>query len=305
MPPGFRRRTPGLRREEVAQLSGVGVTWYTWLEQGRPINASPQVLDAVARTLRLDDAEREHLYRLAEVAYDEYGGEAAWPDTMGEEVQGIIDALHPRPAAVYDGRYDVLATNAAYRAVFQATGTFGSGSGRAPASDPGRDPAFGPASVPGFGGLLAPGSGSPGAGTTAVPAADEGSPGRHRPNALRMMFLDRGGVEPTHPEKELPLMVATLRGAYGRHVGEPEWERFVHGMSERSPLFAELWGRGDVVPPGTRLKGFRHATAGEMYLRSLSLNINGMPECRIVTYTPADAESASRVDRLVAAARTP
>src|SRR5438270_9095254 len=65
--PGLRRRTPGLRREEVAQLAGVGVTWYTWLEQGRPINASVQVLDAIARTLRLDPAERAHLYRLAEV----------------------------------------------------------------------------------------------------------------------------------------------------------------------------------------------------------------------------------------------
>src|SRR6266851_741420 len=51
LPPGLRRRTPGLRREEVAQLAGVGVTWYTWLEQGRPINASVQVLAAVARTL--------------------------------------------------------------------------------------------------------------------------------------------------------------------------------------------------------------------------------------------------------------
>src|SRR5919197_5482454 len=68
LPPGYRRRTPGLRREEVAQLSGVGVTWYTWLEQGRPINASAQVLDAVARTLRLDSAERMHLYHLAEGA---------------------------------------------------------------------------------------------------------------------------------------------------------------------------------------------------------------------------------------------
>ena len=53
-PPGGRRRTPGLRREEVAQLAGVGVTWYTWLEQGRDINASEQVLDAVARALMLD-----------------------------------------------------------------------------------------------------------------------------------------------------------------------------------------------------------------------------------------------------------
>ncbi|MGH3175952.1 MAG: helix-turn-helix domain-containing protein, partial [Streptosporangiaceae bacterium] len=66
MAPGSRRRTPGLRREEVALLAGVGVTWYTWLEQGRQINASTQVLDAVASTLRLDRAEREHLYRLAE-----------------------------------------------------------------------------------------------------------------------------------------------------------------------------------------------------------------------------------------------
>ena len=59
LPSGYRRRTAGLRREEVAQLSGVGVTWYTWLEQGRPIRASVQVLEAVARTLRLDAIERQ------------------------------------------------------------------------------------------------------------------------------------------------------------------------------------------------------------------------------------------------------
>ena len=58
LPAGTRRRTAGLRREELAQLAGVGVTWYTWLEQGRPINASVQVLDAIARTLRLDATER-------------------------------------------------------------------------------------------------------------------------------------------------------------------------------------------------------------------------------------------------------
>src|ERR1700722_12621610 len=66
LPPASRRRTPGLRREEVAILAGVGVTWYTWLEQGRDINASPQVLDAVSRTLLLDPHEREHLFRLAD-----------------------------------------------------------------------------------------------------------------------------------------------------------------------------------------------------------------------------------------------
>src|SRR6185312_16182303 len=65
LPDHGRRRTPGLRREEIALLAGVSVTWYTWLEQGRPINASVDVLAALARALRLDDAERRHLLTLA------------------------------------------------------------------------------------------------------------------------------------------------------------------------------------------------------------------------------------------------
>src|SRR5690348_5383907 len=115
LPPGSRRRTPGLRREEVAQLSGVGVTWYTWLEQGRPINASVQILDAIARTLRLDQAEREHLYRLADVPAvpDEVAHECLAP-----EVQVILDSMAQLPAAVYNGRYDLLAWNRAYAALF-------------------------------------------------------------------------------------------------------------------------------------------------------------------------------------------
>ena len=77
LPGGHRRRTAGLRREEVAQLAGVGVTWYTWLEQGRPIRASVQVLEAVARTLRLDAVERQHLFRLAEAPDTATPGDAA------------------------------------------------------------------------------------------------------------------------------------------------------------------------------------------------------------------------------------
>jgi transcriptional regulator with XRE-family HTH domain len=113
--PGTRRRTPGLRREEVAQLSGIGVTWYTWLEQGRPIRVSVQVLDAVARTLRLDRAEQEHLYRLA--------GVPAVPSdtttgTVSPEVREIVAALDPLPASLTNGRYDLLATNEAYKDLF-------------------------------------------------------------------------------------------------------------------------------------------------------------------------------------------
>src|SRR6202795_82026 len=61
---GFRRRTPGLRREEVAMLASVGTTWYTWLEQGRDVRPSNEVLSALARTLRLDPIERRHLFVL-------------------------------------------------------------------------------------------------------------------------------------------------------------------------------------------------------------------------------------------------
>ncbi|MFF4418167.1 helix-turn-helix transcriptional regulator [Streptosporangium sp. NPDC001559] len=115
LPPGSRRRTPGLRREEVAMLAGVGVTWYTWLEQGRPINVSVQVLDAISRTLRLDEAEREHLYRLADLPSvpQSPGGGGLEP-----EVQLILDQLDPMPAVVYNGRYDVLAWNRAYGTLF-------------------------------------------------------------------------------------------------------------------------------------------------------------------------------------------
>src|SRR5512135_3132163 len=61
LPNGPRRRTPGLRREEVAQLAGVGTTWYTWLEQGRDVRASLDVLEAICRALRLSSAERTHV----------------------------------------------------------------------------------------------------------------------------------------------------------------------------------------------------------------------------------------------------
>jgi hypothetical protein len=116
MPPGPRRRTPGLRREEVAQLAGVGVTWYTWLEQGRPINASAQVLGAVARTLRLDPVEREHLYRLAEVPQPT---EAVDETLAGiHDLQVILDSLDPLPAALASARSDIVAWNSTYAALF-------------------------------------------------------------------------------------------------------------------------------------------------------------------------------------------
>ena len=112
--PGGRRRTPGLRREEVAQLAGVGVTWYTWLEQGRDIKASDQVLDAVARTFRLDRYEREHLFTLAGSATAHVAREC---DEVAPGTLLVLERLGNYPAVVLNGRYDVLAYNRAYEAL--------------------------------------------------------------------------------------------------------------------------------------------------------------------------------------------
>jgi transcriptional regulator with XRE-family HTH domain len=113
--PGARRRTPGLRREEVAQEAGVGVTWYTWLEQGRPIKASGQVLDAVSRALRLDEAEREHLYQLADLPLRITGTPSP---VVSPTLLEVLAALDPLPAMLMNSRWDLLATNDAYRLLF-------------------------------------------------------------------------------------------------------------------------------------------------------------------------------------------
>jgi transcriptional regulator with XRE-family HTH domain len=123
-----RRRTPGLRREEVADLSGVGVTWYTWLEQGRDIPASAQVVEALARALRLSADERRHLRDLAGLSSPAppsptpAAGTQAWP-----RLQRLVDAVMPNIASVYDVHFDYLAWNTAYRQVRTDPGTLAPG----------------------------------------------------------------------------------------------------------------------------------------------------------------------------------
>ncbi|MEU4573699.1 MULTISPECIES: helix-turn-helix transcriptional regulator [Nonomuraea] len=117
MPGGGRRRTPGLRREEVAVLAGVGVSWYTWLEQGRDIQVSGDVLDAVSRALRLGAMEREHLYLLAGLnPPPREAGDDGQP--LREELLRVLEAWSPRPAYVLDRHWNFAAVNDAARAVF-------------------------------------------------------------------------------------------------------------------------------------------------------------------------------------------
>lgn len=102
-----RRRTPGLRREEVADLAEVGLSWYTWLEQGRDINPSRAVLERVARTLKLSDDETTYLLQLA--------GHTVAPrdeaDTVSASLQRVLDGMVGIPAYIVNRRWDRVAWN--------------------------------------------------------------------------------------------------------------------------------------------------------------------------------------------------
>ncbi len=241
LPPGPRRRTPGLRREEVALLAGLGITWYTWLEQGRPINASSQVLDSVARTLRLDRAGREHLYRLAEATPVRFG---ALPSDVPPALLDILNGLDPLPAAIMNSRFDIIASNDAHQDLFHDWHSL---------------------------------------------------PCVHK-NLLwccvtepmaRDLFLNY--------DDEVPHLVARLRSAYGRHVGEPEWEEDIRRLTELNPEFADLWSRHEVAEPSARTHLFRHPVAGVLTFTKTELAASTTQDLRIGVHTPADEQTWQRL----------
>jgi len=239
LPPGPRRRTPGLRREEVALLAGVGVTWYTWLEQGRRINASEQVVEAISRSLKLDPAERDHLFRLAEISPSGKPSARCLP----EEVQEILDALDPLPANVTNARFDLLAWNEAYSALFPD--------------------------------VVRPGG---------------------RANTLWCAFTMPACCNPFVNRDDIqPQLAAMLRSEYGKHIGEPEWEKFLAELLVASPAFTDLWARQQVAAPSRVDKIFRHAAVGEIRLATTSLYLIAVPDSRIVIFTPHDEETRERV----------
>jgi len=122
-----RRRTPGLRREEVAQIAHVSATWYTWLEQGRGGAPSADVLDRLARALRLDETEREYLFLLAQQRPPQVTPRP--PAAMPPVVQQVLDAMAVTPALVKQPDWTVEAWNPAAAALFPGL-TASAGPGR-------------------------------------------------------------------------------------------------------------------------------------------------------------------------------
>jgi hypothetical protein len=241
LPPAPRRRTPGLRREEVALLAGLGVTWYTWLEQGRPINASQQVLDAVARTLRLDRVEREHMYRLAEATpLRSWARSTVIPDATRDIVRG----LDPVPASLINSRFDVIESNAGHKALFRDWHLM---------------------------------------------------PCIHKNHLWCCITEIRARELFVNYDEEVPYMVARLRAAYGRHIGDPEWEEDIRRLSELSPEFAELWAKHEVAEPSVRVQRFRHPMAGLLTFTRTELDVAGFPDLRISVHTPLDEETRTRL----------
>jgi transcriptional regulator with XRE-family HTH domain len=241
MPAGLRRRTPGLRREEVALLAGVGVSWYTWLEQGREINVSTQVLDALARTLRLDRAERWHMYVLAEaVPVAVSTGRCQVTDVNAE----ILQALDPLPALLVNSRFDILAENDAFRDLFRYWHSL---------------------------------------------------PCIHH-NTLWCVLTEPTAREQLNEfDDHVRYLVARLRAAYARHVGDQDWEEDIRRLSGLSGEFAELWARHEVAEFQPRVRTFTHPGAGELTFTTSELQVPATQEGRFVVYTPADDETRKRL----------
>lgn len=121
VPVGGRRRATGLRREELAGLAGISVDYLTRLEQGRATSPSDQVVEALARGLRLNDQERELLFRLAGLAAPGLGIVSS---RISPSVQRLLDRFEGNPVAVYDAMWNLVSANAAYDALMGATGTW-------------------------------------------------------------------------------------------------------------------------------------------------------------------------------------
>lgn len=116
LPYGNRRRTLGLKREEVAQLANVSLTWYTWLEQGRSINVSDQVLESIGHTLLLNETEMKYIFALSQITMPE--SKVSAPQFISKPIQAILNKLEPYPSFASDQYWNVIGWNESAKLIF-------------------------------------------------------------------------------------------------------------------------------------------------------------------------------------------
>ncbi|MFF0478747.1 helix-turn-helix transcriptional regulator [Streptomyces sp. NPDC004284] len=244
LPGGGRRRTPGLRREEVAVLAGVGSSWYMWLEQGRDIKVSEQVLDAIARALRMSEAERAHLYRLAGLNPPR-SAPSGRPEITAE-LRRVLETWLPNPAYVLDRWWNVVAVNDAAEEVFSFSR----------------------------------------AERNCLVAYFTAGPYRSRFRAW---------------EQFAPTVVAQFRADAADHADDPRYAELVAELSGRSPEFAELWNRHDVLEDTAVTKVIDHPVVGCLTFEHSTLRLASRSDMRLILQSPQPGtDTAEKVGRLLA-----
>ncbi|WP_327302638.1 helix-turn-helix transcriptional regulator [Streptomyces sp. NBC_01298] len=282
-----RRRVPGLRREEVAQLAGVSVDYYTRLEQGRTQHVSAEVLDAVARALRLDATERSHLFELARPQRATGPGRAAGapgradadgPQRVRAGLYRVLDALEDgTPAMIMGRRLEVLAANRLAEALYADFG--------------------------------APGPGDPKSRTQGSRTPESGAPDQRGRNLARFLFRDPAARELFADwEGAARGVVAALRFYAGRHPYDPDLSPLVEELSSLDRDFRRWWAGHDVLEHTHGTKRFRHPVVGELALEYESLAFPDDPDQTLYLYTaepgsPSDEALRALASRVAGAVR--
>ena len=247
---GGRRRTPGLRREEVAQRANISPTWYTWLEQGRGGAPSPDVLDRIATGLMLTEPERAHVFvlGLGRPPQPKYQGAGE----VSPRLQRVLDALPISPAIIKTATWDVLAWNEAAAAVL----------------------------------------------------TDYGTLPREQRNVLRLMFTSSRVKAAQEDWRTVArYVVGAFRANAMRAGATAEITQMVDELSRLSPEFAALWRDNDVAGTADGLKRLHHPDHGLIELEFSTFAIEGRPDLGMIVYNPASADTAQRIECLVAARR--
>jgi transcriptional regulator with XRE-family HTH domain len=245
LPRGPRRLTPGLRREEVASIAGVGVTWYTWLEQGREINVSDDTLWRVSRALKLSPSDKAYLFTLVGLPMRQ-----KHETLVSEAMRLAVAGFTAGPAMVFGPRFDVLVYNQLADLVYSMamagdTGPFGNNHLWRLFMDPERRRLYGPD------------------------------------------YLEPGGRN----------LVGVFRVRYAEHIGEPEFDDFVHALSAGSALFAKLWKERATQPLLTIQVPLNHPRLGPLKFHSVRTTPGDGSANSIYFLPPADAATISAMRR--------
>ena len=248
---GRRRRTVGLRREEVALLANLSATYYTFLEQGRPVRPSAQVLDALAAALRMSAAERRYLHVLAYGPDENHGNhgnhgnhadhdhDGAPPERLDPAVADLVQRLEPFPTMVKGRRWDVLAANHAARELF----------------------------------------------------ADWTTPGTHERNLVRWMFTtDQAREVYLEWEPEARAMLGRFRRAAARYPDDPDVRALIAELHRDSDHVRDWWPRHDVTAIGSGSKKLRHPRLGPAEYSHVVLQVADQPDQTLVTYSPVNRQ---------------